>query len=78
MVLPPLGCLSEIQNGPLTRRIHEDFLSRLPRLIKWYDAEGYNYAKHVFNVTAEYTPNPTDGTLDITCLPLTMRLSITP
>ena len=35
-------------------------------LIKWYDAEGYNYAKHVFDVKAEFTPNPADGTLDIT------------
>ena len=40
--------------------------TRRTQLIKWYDAEGYNYAKHVFNVTAEYTPNPADGTLDIT------------
>lgn len=35
-------------------------------MIKWYDAEGYNYAKFVFDVSAEFTPNPTDGTLDIT------------
>ena len=66
MVLPRWAALSEIQWSAPDKKNYEDFLSRLPRLIKWYDAEGYNYAKHVFNVTAEYTPNPTDGTLDIT------------
>ena len=66
MVLPRWAALSEVQWSTPDKKNYEDFLSRLPRLIKWYDAEGYNYAKHVFNVTAEYTPNPADGTLDIT------------
>uniref|UniRef100_UPI002666FBD8 glycoside hydrolase family 20 protein n=1 Tax=Bacteroides caecimuris TaxID=1796613 RepID=UPI002666FBD8 len=66
MVLPRWAALSEVQWSAPDKKNYEDFLSRLPRLIEWYDAEGYNYAKHVFNVTAEYTPNPTDGTLDIT------------
>lgn len=66
MVLPRWAALCEVQWSTPDKKNYEDFLSRLPRLIKWYDAEGYNYAKHVFNVTAEYTPNPADGTLDIT------------
>ena len=66
MVLPRWAALCEIQWSTPDKKNYEDFLSRLPQLIKWYDAEGYNYAKHVFNVTAEYTPNPADGTLDIT------------
>lgn len=66
MVLPRWAALSEVQWTMSDKKNYADFLSRLPRLIEWYDIEGYNYAKFVFDVTAEYTPNPTDGTLDIT------------
>ena len=66
IVLPRWAALCEVQWSTPDKKNYEDFLSRLPRLIKWYDAEGYNYAKHVFDVKAEFTPNPADGTLDIT------------
>lgn len=66
MVLPRWAALSEIQWTKPEKKNYADFLSRLPRLIKWYDAEGYNYAKHVFEVQAEYTPNPAEGSLDVT------------
>ena len=66
MVLPRWAALCDVQWSTPDKKNYEDFLSRLPRLIKWYDAEGYNYAKHVFDVKAEFTPNPADGTLDIT------------
>lgn len=66
MVLPRWAALSEIQWSKPEHKNYADFLSRLPQLIKWYDAEGYNYAKHVFDVKAEFKPNPQDGTLDIT------------
>ena len=65
-VLPRWAALCEVQWSTPDKKNYEYFLSRLPRLIKWYDAEGYNYAKHVFDVKAEFTPNPADGTLDIT------------
>ena len=65
MVLPRWAALCEVQWSTPDKKNYEDFLSRLPRLIKWYDAEGYNYAKHVFDVKAEFNPNPADGTLDI-------------
>lgn len=65
MVLPRWAALSEIQWSKPEHKNYADFLSRLPQLIKWYDAEGYNYAKHVFDVKAEFKPNPQDGTLDI-------------
>ena len=66
MVLPRWAALAEVQWSAPEKKDYANFLSRLPRLIQWYDAEGYNYAKHVFDVTAEFTPNTTDGTLDIT------------
>ena len=66
MVLPRWAALAEVQWSAPEKKDYANFLSRLPRLIQWYDAEGYNYAKHVFDVTAEFAPNTTDGTLDIT------------
>lgn len=66
MVLPRWAALSEVQWSNPEKKDYANFLARLPQLIKWYDAEGYNYAKHVFNVTADFEPNPADGTLDIT------------
>lgn len=66
MVLPRWAALCEIQWSTPQKKDYADFLSRLPRLIKWYDAEGYNYAKHVFDVQAEFDPNQEEGTMDIT------------
>ena len=66
MVLPRWAALCEIQWSSPEKKNYANFLSRLPQLIKWYDAEGYNYAKHVFDVQAEFDPNPAEGTMDVT------------
>ena len=66
MVLPRWAALCEIQWSSPEKKNYADFLSRLPQLIKWYDAEGYNYAKHAFGVEAEFEPNPAEGTMDVT------------
>ena len=65
MVLPRWAALSEVQWSNPEKKNYDYFLARLPKLIQWYDAEGYNYGKHLFNVTADFTPNPEDGTLDV-------------
>ena len=65
MVLPRWAALCEVQWTNPDKKNYADFLSRLPQLIKWYEAEGYNYAKHVFEVQVQFEPNPTEGTLDI-------------
>ena len=66
MVLPRWAALCEVQWTMPEKKNYKDFLTRLPQLIRWYDAEGYNYAKHVFDVTTDFTPNTTEGTLDVT------------
>lgn len=66
MVLPRWAALSEIQWTEPDKKDYDDFLSRLPRLVHWYDAEKYNYAKHVFDVDGKFTPDFTDGTLNVT------------
>lgn len=66
MVLPRWAALSEVQWTMPDKRNYNEFLSRLPRLINWYEAEKYNYAKHVFDVIANYQPNTSEGVLEIT------------
>lgn len=66
MAFPRWAALSEIQWSKPESKNYQNFLTRLPHMIDIYKAEGYNYAKHVFDVEADYQPNPTDGTLDIT------------
>lgn len=65
MALPRWAALCEIQWSQPDKKNYEDFLNRLPQLIQWYRAEGYNYATHVFDVTADFQPNAEKGTVDV-------------
>lgn len=47
MVLPRMAALAEV-GWSYSRKNYDDFLQRLTRLTKRYDALDYNYAKHVF------------------------------
>lgn len=49
MALPRWAALCEVQWSQPGKKDYADFLARLPRLADIYAAEGYNYAKHVFN-----------------------------
>uniref|UniRef100_UPI0025766ECD beta-N-acetylhexosaminidase n=1 Tax=Duncaniella freteri TaxID=2530391 RepID=UPI0025766ECD len=49
MALPRWSALAEIQWSEPEKKNYEDFLSRLLQMMKLYDAEGYNYATHVFD-----------------------------
>lgn len=64
MALPRWSALAEIQWSEPEKKNYEDFLSRLLQMMKSYDAEGYNYATHVFDVKADFIPNPATGTVD--------------
>ncbi len=57
MTLPRLAAMSEVQWLQPGKKDYDQFLERLPRLIALYDKLGYNYATHVFDVQAEFTPN---------------------
>ncbi len=65
MLLPRLAALCEVQWMQPEKKNYLDFLSRLPRLIKFYDYYKYNYATHIFDVQATLTPNAKNGTLDV-------------
>ena len=65
MELPRMAALSEVQWTLPEKKDYAEFLSRLPHLIAIYDLEGYNYARHLLDVTAVFTPDPANGTLNV-------------
>lgn len=65
MELPRLAALSEVQWTMPDKKNYDNFLQRLPRLISIYDQEGYNYAKHVFNVKAEYITDYVNNSIKV-------------
>lgn len=65
MALPRWAALAEIQWSNPTKKNYENFLTRLPQLINIYTAEGYNYATHVFDVTADFSTNAASGSVDV-------------
>ncbi|MDG5800050.1 glycoside hydrolase family 20 protein [Marinilabiliaceae bacterium ANBcel2] len=65
MVLPRMAALSEVQWMQPENKNYEEFLKRVQPLIRIYDNQGYNYAKHIFDVKAEFTPNSQNGTIDV-------------
>ena len=66
MVLPRMAALCEVQWTMPEKKNYEDFLTRLPHLFAVYNLEGYNFAKHLYNITVEFTPNEAEGKLDVT------------
>lgn len=62
MELPRMAALSEVQwsNAP---KNYKAFASRVPQMINHYNANGYNYAKHMFNVAGTITPDPENHTV---------------
>lgn len=65
MEMPRIAALSEVQWTMPEKKDFQNFLSRMPRLVSIYDVQGYNYAKHIFNVNASLIPNPKEGVLDV-------------
>ena len=50
-ILPRLAALSEVQWTMPEKKNYLDFLSRLPQIIDIYDLYGYNYARHILDVS---------------------------
>ncbi|MEG1616052.1 MAG: glycoside hydrolase family 20 protein [Bacteroidales bacterium] len=65
MMLPRIAALAEVQWTKPELKDFQDFQSRMPQLIAFYDRNGYNYAKHMYDVTAEYTPLVEEGVLEV-------------
>lgn len=54
MELPRMAALSEVQWSKADQKNYDCFTKRLPRFIKLYKHLGYNYAKHIFDVSATF------------------------
>lgn len=63
MVLPRMAALAEVQWCAKGKKDYNAFVKRLVPLMKLYDEQGYNYAKHVFNVNASYSHDAQRGIL---------------
>lgn len=63
MVMPRMAALCEVQWTKAINKNYNDFLKRLLNLIEVYKIKNYNYAKHLFDITAEYEPK--DGVLNV-------------
>lgn len=66
MVLPRMDALAEVQWVEPAQKNYEDFLSRMPKMFDIYDIYGHNYARHLFDINGDFTPNAQEGTLDVT------------
>jgi len=65
MELPRMAALSEIQWSAAYKKNYDCFLSRLPQLTSLYDAKGYNYATHAFDITGRLVPNTEEEALEV-------------
>lgn len=53
--LPRMAALSEVQWTEPELKDYQDFRSRVINLMKVYDSEGYNYARHIRNVDVDFS-----------------------
>lgn len=65
MVLPRMAALSEVQWTNPEKKDYDKFLKRAAQLTELYDALGYNYAKHIYDVDAIIVPDTQSGQLNI-------------
>lgn len=63
MLLPRLAAFAEAAWCEGRRGTYNDFLSRLPGLLKGYNRLGYGYANHFFTISATYKSVPEERSL---------------
>jgi hexosaminidase len=66
MVLPRMAALAEVQWRQPEKKDFKDFTKRLARLMKFYQRDGFNYAKHVFDLKVDFTPDVTKKAVVVT------------
>lgn len=61
--LPRFAALSEVQWRQPEVKDFKEFTHRVPGMMKHYDAEGLNYARHIFDVQGTLENCPEEGTI---------------
>lgn len=65
-ILPRMDALSEVQWVMPEQKDYDDFLKRTYKMVELYDIMGWNYAKHIFDIDVDITPNIEAKCIDIT------------
>ena len=65
MTLPRLAALAEVQWSAKEKKDYQSFLNRCVKLTDHYILNGYNFAKHLFDVNAELKTDTESGSLII-------------
>ena len=66
MLLPRMTALSEVQWCQRENKDWDRFTKSIPHVTSIYDIRGYNYAKHIFDLTAQVTSDPQNKALTLT------------
>lgn len=66
MELPRMAALAEVQWQRPGEKDYADFVDRIPAMLAIYDRLGWNYARHIADVAADYTPVPEAKALKVT------------
>lgn len=66
MVMPRMAALAEVQWTDPKQKNYQNFLQRLVRLTALYDQQGYNYAKNIFDIHADFTTDTEAGEIVVT------------
>lgn len=65
-ILPRMDAISEVQWVMPEQKDYDDFLKRTYKMVELYDIMGWNYAKHIFDIDVDITPNIEAKCIDIT------------
>lgn len=65
MMLPRLAAACEVQWSNPEHKDYNDFVNRLPHLLKMYDLLGFNYGKHYFTLRSELLPSRKKGAVKV-------------
>lgn len=63
MEMPRFAAISEVQWVDPQQKNYDAFVHKLPALMKIYDKEGFNYAKHIYNITGRLVNDPEKGVI---------------
>lgn len=65
MLLPRMTALCEVQWCQPENKDWNRFTKSIPHVTDIYDVRGYNYAKHIFDLTAQVTSDPQNKALSV-------------
>lgn len=66
MVLPRMAALAEVQWTQPEKKDFKEFTKRLARLMKFYQRDGLNYAKHVYDLKTDFVPDTDKKAVTVT------------